>query len=304
MSVLLALLPLLAQVGPFSTTPGAARSTPVEQGVQRRPTWTVQPPAPAAAQASPPAAGTSRGKACLAEVDEDADAAVDLAQAWLTSGAKGAGEAAEANLCLGLAQSRLGDWTEAAKAFLAGRDAAGADRLLRARLGAMAGNAALASGAADQALAALDGARSDAAALADPALATDIALDRARALVGLKRLDEAGAALAEARSASPGNAEAWLLSATLSRRQGQLAGAQEQILRAAELRPIDPAIGLEAGVIAVFSGHEAAARKSWQSVIAAAPESPEAETARGYLAQLGPAPAGSPQTASPTGGGR
>jgi len=289
MPLLLPLLPLIAQVGPFATTPGAGRSTPVEQGVvrpKRRPTWVAEGAAPEAASAK-----SGRGKECVAQVDNDADDAVELAQGWLANGAASAGERAEANLCLGLAQARLGEWGEAETAFLAARDAAGTDRLMRARLGAMAGNAALAAGADDRALAALDGAKADVAGLSDPALATTVALDRARALVGLKRLDEAGTALAEARTASPDNAEAWLLSATLSRRQGNLAAAQEQIVRAAELMPVDPAIGLEAGVIAVLAGHEEAARKSWQSVIAAAPDSPEAETAKGYLAQLGPVPA-------------
>jgi tetratricopeptide (TPR) repeat protein len=223
-----------------------------------------------------------------------------MAQAWLAEGAKGPGERAEANLCLGLAQSRLGAWGEAETAFLAGRDAAGADRMLRARLGAMAGNAALAAGADARALAALDGAKADAAPLGDAGLSAGIALDRARALVGLKRPDEAGAALAEARAATPDNAEAWLLSATLSRRQGKLAEAQAQIVRAAELLPIDPAIGLEAGVIAMLAGHQEAARKSWASVVTAAPDSAEAATAKGYLAQLGPAPAVAPsRTAKP-----
>jgi Flp pilus assembly protein TadD len=92
--------------------------------------------------------------------------------------------------------------------------------------------------------------------------------------------------LAEARQANPKNPDAWLLSATLSRRQGKLAEAQAQIEQAGSLEPRDPAIGLEAGVIAVLSGRDAAARKSWESVVAAVPESDAARTATGYLAQL------------------
>jgi TolA-binding protein len=60
------------------------------------------------------------------------------------------------------------------------------------------------------------------------------------------------------------------------------------IERAAQLFPVDPEIGLEAGVIAVLSGRDEAARKSWLSVIKAAPNSPSAKTAQGYLDQLGP----------------
>jgi tetratricopeptide (TPR) repeat protein len=151
----------------------------------------------------------------------------------------------------------------------------------------MAGNAALAQGDAGAALSALDRAQADAAG--DKAMQSGIATDRARALVALKRDDEAAAALAEARLADPGNSQAWLLSATLSRRMNKLVEAQAQIEKAATLQPVDPGIGLEAGVIAVLSGHDEAARKSWQSVVAAAPNSDEAATAKGYLAQLGPA---------------
>jgi hypothetical protein len=38
----------------------------------------------------------------------------------------------------------------------------------------------------------------------------------------------------------------------------------------------------------MLGGREAAARKSWQSVLATAPESEAAKTARGYLDQLVP----------------
>ena len=120
-----------------------------------------------------------------------------------------------------------------------------------------------------------------------PQLAGEIAIDRARALVALKREDDAAAALVEARTLAADNGLAWLLSATLSRRQGKLAAAQAQIATAAGLSPRDPEIGLEAGVIAMLAGNEAAARKSWQSAIDAAPSSEAAATARGYLAQLG-----------------
>ena len=65
--------------------------------------------------------------------------------------------------------------------------------------------------------------------------------------------------------------------------------ATKQIERAAALMPRDPATALEAGTIAILSGREDGARKSWQSAIDLAPQSEEAETARTYLAQLAPA---------------
>jgi tetratricopeptide (TPR) repeat protein len=293
MAFFLPLLPLIAQVGPF--TPPGSRGTPLPEPVTR-PARVHAVPLPSAAVPLPPPVRSSKAQACLDLVDDDAEAATDTAMALLAQ-AKGP-ERAEANLCLGLAQSRLEDWDAASAAFLTGRDAAGSDRLMRARLGAMAGNAALASAKPDSALAALDAADVDARGLADTPLLGDIAIDRARALVALHREGEAETALAAARIAAPDSPEAWLLSATLARRQGKLAEAQAHIQRAAELLPIDPEIGLEAGVIAALAGRDEAARKSWQSVITAAPESDSAQTAKGYLAQPGPAPAPAPVPAA------
>ena len=71
-----------------------------------------------------------------------------------------------------------------------------------------------------------------------------------------------------------------------------------EIEQAATLAPTNPEIGLEAGVIAVLGGREDAARQSWQSVIDLQPESLAAQTATGYLAQLGPAPAPAPAPAA------
>jgi len=237
----------------------------------------------------------SRLQSCLSTAAQDPDAAEDTANAWLRE-VKGS-QQAEPRMCLGWAYSTQQRWDDATRTFLAGRDiAAASDHVLRARLGAMAGNSALAAqaegadGAAARALPLLDVAHGDARAAGDAHLAGDIAIDRARALVALERDGDAAIALAEARSASPDNAYGWLLSATLSRRLKQLAQAQSQIETAAQLAPLDPEIGLEAGVIAVLSGRNAAAAKSWQSVIAAAPTSPSADKARGYLAQIGSAP--------------
>ena len=122
----------------------------------------------------------------------------------------------------------------------------------------------------------------------DTVLSASVSVDRARALVALGRNDEAAKALAEARTSDPANARAWLLSATLSRRLERLGEAQEQIAQTATLAPQDPAVGLEAGVIAALSGREEEARRSFDSVLLVAPESDEATRARAYLEQLKP----------------
>ena len=274
------ILAILAQVGPFATTPPPEPLRPPPRAAAPAAT-----PAPPSAAAPPPAA-RSRLEFCLDSAQSAPVDAIDDAETWRDA-VQGSARA-EPDLCLGTANARLEHWSEAEDAFLAGRDAAvESDRQLRAKLGGMAGNAALAQGAFERALPQLDMALADARAANDARLTGELQIDRARALVALKRPGEAEAALAEARTVASDNSLAWLLSATLSRRQSQLAAAQEQIAKAAELAPRDPEVGLEAGVIAMLAGNEAAARKSWQSAIDMAPDSEAAATAKGYLAQLG-----------------
>lgn len=195
-----------------------------------------------------------------------------------------------ANHCLGTASSALGLWDDARSAFLDARAETPADETrARARFGMMAGNAALASGDAAGALGLLGEAEGEARTAASVPLQALAAMDRARALVALGREEEALAALDTATTLAPESAEGWLLKATLLRRLGQLEGAQTAIEAAARLAPTSPDIGLEAGVIAVLGGRDAAARASWESVIALQPESLAAGAAKSYLEQLGPA---------------
>ncbi len=276
------LLPLMLVQAAAPLDTGAAPPIQHPPAVERR-----VPRGPSA----PPRERPSAAQSCLAAASEDPAMAVTSAQSWLAA-SRGSARV-EPNKCLGVAYSRLDQWQKAEVAFLAGRDAAAAsDPDLRARLGALAGNAALAHGALVPALAAFDAAHGDAVAADDIALKGEIALDRARVLVDLHREDEAARALVEARTSTSDNPLAWLLSATLSRRQGKLVAAQAQIETAAGLQQADmdiaPEIGLEAGVIAMLSDNEQAARASWQSVIGLAPQSEAAAAARLYLDQLGP----------------
>ncbi|WP_054531465.1 tetratricopeptide repeat protein [Erythrobacter sp. SG61-1L] len=238
----------------------------------------------------PPTLEQDRLTVCLDQARNDPSTAIVTASAWL-------GEALDAERsfpqqCLGIAYTRLLRWKAAEDAFLGARaDVPETNPAQRGRFAAMAGNSALAEGRYDDALTDLGFASGDAASAGDAMLAGDIQIDRARALVGLGRAAEAAAALADARRDSPQNSDGWLLSATLSRRDGDLESAQAQIQTAAGLDPVNPAIGLEAGVIAALSGRDDAARKSWQSVVQTSPDSAEAQTARDYLAQLNEAPA-------------
>lgn len=263
------LLPLFAQIGPA----GAMQHAPLE--IPRASKAVIAPV-------------QGRLAHCIDLARKAPLEAIKETDAWLAE-AKGSARA-DPGECKGLALTVLGRWQEAAAAFAAAHDDTALSELaLRARRGAMAGNAALAAGEAEAALAAFDSAHAEARRAKDLMLAGGIALDRSRALVALKRTEEAAAALAEARGAVPENPATWLLSATFSRREGKLADAQSQIERAAQLGPRDPAIGLEAGVIAVLGGRDEAARLSWRAVIALAPDSAEAASAQAYLDQLGPA---------------
>jgi len=193
-----------------------------------------------------------------------------------------------ANHCLGTASSALGLWDDARAAFAAARGETPDDETrARARFAALAGNAALAGGDAAGALDLLALAERDARTAGSAPLEALAAIDKARALVALGRGEDALAALATATTLAPESSEGWLLQATLLRRLDRLGEAQEAIERAAALAPATPTIGLEAGVIAVLAGRDAAARASWKSVIALAPDSPAAVTAMDYLAQLG-----------------
>ena len=224
---------------------------------------------------------------CVARGDDDSDAAIDAARAWLARAKPGEDRIAP-DRCLGQLLADSGDYAGAEAAFADGVAAgAAAPALRRVPLMALAGGAALAAGHAaaaiewyDRALAVTD--------YADSTGRAAILTDKARAEVALGRNDDAAKALDQARTLAPTDAGVFLLSATLARRMHDLAAAQGHIETAARLNPRDPAIGLEAGVIAVLSGHDLAARKSWNSVIAIAPSSSEADQARQYIAQLGP----------------
>lgn len=250
----------------------------------------AQAAVPVTAPASAPATlEEDRLRACLDEARRDPAAGITTASQWLEG--TGGVERSIPLQCLGYAYTGLLRWEAAQQAFTSARDARHPSDLTgRARLGAMAGNAALAGDDAQDALTLLRKAQDDASGAGDNTLAGSIAGDRARALVALDRQVDATLALAQARELTPQDASIWLLSATLSRRMEDLARAQEWIETAVLLDPANPAIGLEAGLIAALGGFEAAAMASWQSVIDTSPRSPQAATARNYLQQMEEAP--------------
>ncbi|MGY6550490.1 MAG: tetratricopeptide repeat protein [Erythrobacter sp.] len=224
---------------------------------------------------------------CLDDVEKDPARAHSTAQ-MRRSEVRGA-DRVLANLCLGAASTELGRWNDARDAFLAAREGTPEDEpRTRARFAAMAGNAAFEGRGREEALSLLTMAREDARSGAAPLLEAAALTDSARVLVAMQREEQALGALREATRLAPDRAEGWLLLATLLRRMDDLGEAQAAIERAAGLAPTNAEIGLEAGVIAVLGGRDDAARASWESVIALDPGGAFAETARGYIAQLGP----------------
>lgn len=238
-----------------------------------------------AAGAVPESQPEARLADCIRQARTDLASAIVTADEWLKD-LKGVERVGPLE-CFGIIYTRQMQWEDAEQSFLEARDALlPEERNRRARLGAMAGNAALADDRPGAALAALDQAVADARQAGEANAAGDIEVDRARALVALERPADAEKALEAARRDSSGNADAWLLSATLARRLDKLKDAQFYIETAAALRPVDVEIGLEAGLIAVLAGRDDAARKSWQSVVKAAPDSAAAKTAQSYIEQL------------------
>lgn len=252
------------------------------------PTWL---PAPELNGAAPRQAAGSRTIAqdrlsvCLRQARTDPATAMAEAGAWAAE-ATGP-DASYPQQCLGMAYTALLRWAAAEQAFLTARDAADpADRFRRAQLGTMAGNAALAEARAADALTILEVAARDAQGAGDEGLRAMVEIDRARAQVLQGNEAQAEATLAAARGLDAQSPFAWLLSATLARRQGKLGEAQEFIDTATALAPDHPETALEAGVIAMLAGREASAASRWASVIELAPGSEQAASARAYLAQL------------------
>lgn len=277
MTIAAALL-LAMQVGPNpASTPPLGAPPELEEQRARS--------AAAAAAAGPTAAAPSRLVECLRLAADDAETAYDSATSWRAN-ARGA-ERAQAAHCQGLALVRMERYAEARDIFAVARGEVGDDNpTYRARLGAMAGNAAMAGREASAAIPHFERAIADANTAGQNDIAAGLEIDLARALVAAERPEDAMAALDRAREAGPGDPRAWLLSAKLSRQLGRLMEAQRQVEQAAVLAPRDPAVGLEAGVIAALANRPEDARRSFESVLLVAPDGAEADRARAYLAQL------------------
>ena len=222
---------------------------------------------------------------CVALARTDPAAARTEAADW-----SNAGGGARARGCAGLAHAGQADWPAAAAAFADGaREAEIAHDGRAADYWAQAGNAWLAGGRTEEARRALDAAL--AAGTLTGASLGEAQLDRARALVAGGEADAARVDLDGAVTNAPDDPLAWLLSATLARRAGDIPRARKDIAEALRRSPDDASVRLEAGNIAALAREDAGARAAWAEAARIAPDAAAGHAAVAALAQFGATPA-------------
>ena len=226
------------------------------------------------------AAEPARFEACAALAQTDPARALDEASTWRL-----AGGGVLARQCEGLAYVAQQRWAPAVIAFeAAAREAETKADGRAATLWVQAGNAALAGNDPAKATACFDGALAR-GQLTGEALG-EAHLDRARARAALGDLKAARMDLDLATKSVPADPLGWLLSATLARKMNDLPRAQADIEQAAQRSPDDASVALEAGNIAILSGHEDAARTAWEAAVKLSPRSAAAKAAAESLGRL------------------
>ncbi|WP_231639012.1 hypothetical protein [Sphingomonas profundi] len=221
---------------------------------------------------------------CAALAKADPAKAAAEADAWRLGGG-----GLPARMCLGLAYAAQERFGPAAVAFeQAAREAEIQRDGRAATLWVQAGNAALADGDAGKARGFLD------RALALPVLSSaqrgEAFLDHARAQVAVGYLDAARTDIDQALALVPRDPMAWLLSATLARRQSEGPRAAKDIAEAARLAPDEAAIAYEEGNVASLLGKPEEARAAWARAAGRDADSPAGRAAAMALAGKADAP--------------
>lgn len=217
---------------------------------------------------------------CLDSALESPQTGIVDANTWLVQGG-----GFLARHCLGFAYAEQLNWTAATAAFVESAQAAEVARDERvAKFWALAGNAALAGGAAPKSLEYLNAALVQGSLKGLPKGL--VHLDRARAYVALDDYAAAKTEFAMVHELAPQDPLGWLLSATLARRMGDLVLAKNDIVIADQTAPGDPAIALEAGNISFEAGDQVNAKANWEKAIKIDGKSRSAVIAQKYLDQL------------------
>ena len=221
----------------------------------------------------------ARVAACRKLIATDPKAAVEQASAWADRD-----KSVPSRQCLGLAFAAVERWVpaEAALSMAAAqsdvqRDGHGP------QLWSQAANAALAADQPAKAREDLDHVLA-VSGLA-PALTGEAWVDRARADVALDDLPQARTDMDKGLALVPQDPFAWLLSATLARRQKDLPRAQKDIAVALKAASDDPSVQLEAGNIYAAAGQMDAARSAWTRAAQIAPDDPDGKQAAALLGQ-------------------
>jgi tetratricopeptide (TPR) repeat protein len=231
----------------------------------------------------------TRFESCVALANANPAQALDEASAWRI-----AGGGVLARQCTGLAYASLNRWQSAALEFEQAAKTSEAEGDGRAaRLWVLAGNAALAGNDAPKARGYFDSAL--ASGILKGGEAGEAHLDRARARYAGGDTKAARVDLDAALKLVPADPLAWLLSATLARRDGDLKRAQGDIIEATKRAPDDASVANEAGNIAMMSGEEDEARASWAEAVRIRPDSPAGKAAAAALAQLPPKSGAAPK---------
>lgn len=234
----------------------------------------------AAAQAGPVDAQEGRFRQCVALAQTDPAAARAKAGRWRISGGR-----YFARECAGIAFAAEKSWPLAAGEF---EEAARAAQLAKdaraANYWAQAGNAWLAAAQPAKARAALDSALTAGTLTGLPL--GEAQLDHARALVATGDLESARTDIDLALTNAADDPLAWLLSATLARREGNPARAKKDIGEALRRSADDASVQLEAGNIAALAGDEDGARAAWGQAARLAPDTPVGRSAVTALRQF------------------
>jgi tetratricopeptide (TPR) repeat protein len=223
-----------------------------------------------------PAPAADRYQTCLNNALSMPDGAYEDAMAWRAEGG-----GAPAEHCAAVALTGLRKYEEAAARLdrLASSPSAG-DVSLRAQILAQAGNAWLLAGRPEQAIQSFNAALS--LAPDDP----DTLMDRARASAIKENWAGAERDLSAALAANPSSVDALVLRASARRAQGNVKGAEGDITRALLLDANSLNALVEYGLIRAAKGDKGGAREAFLAVLAKAPDSPAADSARAEIARL------------------
>jgi Flp pilus assembly protein TadD len=270
----------LAPVLPLLLLATGATAQPAPAAVQG-------PPAPPAASAAPgaydPSLDPKRYDGCVRAIDADAAKVEQFAIEW-----QALGGGLPARHCLALAQLRQGKNAAAASTLSKAAQAAEAQKSpMAADLWNQAGNAAMLAGDMKGAVSHFSSGILAAGEFA-PVRTANLLVDRARARTELADLAGARADLDQALKLTDKEPTAWLLSAALARRQGDLVRAGIDISRASALDSANPDVLFEQGNIAAANKDEVNARKLWEMAVKAESGSAAAEIAAKALAENKP----------------